>query len=299
MSADSRKSTLGTISQPLSILGMTTRIPALAYIASLWNRYSPRGKGAVPRWIGRTFGRRWHFCIETDSGCKLAVDPRHLDLFLTIRRDGAWEPWIRKACLAATRDDDVFFDVGGNVGAISCEVALARRATIVVFEPQPGLGDLIRVSAALNGIAGLCVLPFAVGDREQDVAFFLEAHALHGSLKALDASTPSVPVKMVSIDGLVESGKLEPPSVIKVDVEGGELGVFQGAVKTIRRYQPVLLFEVNENCERFGYSRQSLLTLIRSLGDYSFFKVAPGDILAAPGHRFAEFSEMYPVISED
>src|SRR2546421_735316 len=88
------------------------RSPMLLRFARFWATYGPRGKGYVPRMIGRLFGRHWKTVVRTQDGELLAVDTLNLDIYTTILRDGAWEPWILNACLAALRPSQVFYDIG-------------------------------------------------------------------------------------------------------------------------------------------------------------------------------------------
>jgi FkbM family methyltransferase len=276
----------------------SSRLPLLMRLASLINRYSPRGKGALPRWIGRTFGADWKTTIHTDSGCVLAVDPSNLDLFVTIHNEGSWEPWVRRACIAAIREGDVVFDIGANVGAICNEIGIGRNnITVKAFEPQADLAPLIVVSAALNDLDCIEVFPVAVGDHTGTACLHRPAHALHASIStARSNNRADTECPMVSLDEVVRSGRLPVPNFMKIDVEGGELSVLRGAKWLISEHRPVIVFEANDNCARLGYSRDDLFQQITSLAEYRFFEVAPGDTLAAPVSRAQEFESAYAEI---
>lgn len=269
--------------------------PAMMKFASWVNRVSPRGKGAIPRWIGKQFGRQWRTTVRTDSGCRLAVDPANLDLFVTIENDGSWEPWIRRVCQLAMADGGVMFDVGANAGAISNETALACPGiTIKAFEPQAELAELVTISAAINELDNIEVFPVAVGDHEGNVQLHKPAHALHASLATSGESSESVvDVPLITLDGSVRSGTLPPPTFIKIDVEGGELGVLKGAREILTQHHPTLIFEANESADRFGYTRDDLLSLISSTNDYVFYSIAPGDVLACPSSESGRFADHY------
>ena len=286
---------LRPIERPADVSAWLGRQPAMMRLASWLNRISPRGKGAIPRMIGRRFGSRWKATIRTDSGCRLAVDPANLDLFVTIENEGAWEPWIRSVCQTAMRGGGVMFDVGANAGAISNETALACPGiTIKAFEPQAELARLVLVSSVINELENIDVYPVAVGDHEGTVQLHQPAHALHASLESSgEAGESVVEVPLITLDGAVASGTIPPPDFIKVDVEGGELGVLKGAEGILKRYQPAVIFEANESSARFGYGREDLLGLFRRCGTYEFFWVAPGDVLACPEARVDEFSGHY------
>ena len=275
--------------------------PSIMRLASWLNRISPRGKGAIPRWIGRRFGNAWKTTIRTDSGCVLAVDPGNLDLFVTIQNEGSWEPWIRRVCILAMKNGGVMFDVGANAGAISNEVAMAcEGVTIKAFEPQAELAELVCVSAKLNGAAdAIEVFPVAVGDHCGTVQLHKPAHALHASLMTSgEAGESVVDCPLVSLDELVFSDQLPAPSFIKIDVEGGELGVLNGAKRILSTHRPVVIFEANESSARFGYDREDLLSLFCECGDYKFFWIAPGDVLACPAARASEFAEQYKELGQ-
>ncbi|MCS7469437.1 FkbM family methyltransferase [Stieleria sp. ICT_E10.1] len=286
---------LAAIQTPNDLQRWQSGQPSMMRLAAFLNRVSPRGKGAIPRFIGRRFGGRWKTTITTDSGCKLAVDPANLDLFVTIENEGAWEPWIRRVCTIAMQNGGVMFDVGANAGAISNETALACPGiTIKAFEPQVELARLVAVSAQLNGLHEIEVFSVAVGDHEGTVQLHKPAHALHASLMTSgQAGEAVVDVPLISLDWAVHSGQLPAPTFIKVDVEGGELGVLNGAQQILTKYQPVVIFEANESSDRFGYGREDLFARFRQCGDYEFFWIAPGDVLASPKRRATEFESHY------
>ncbi|MEO1524566.1 MAG: FkbM family methyltransferase [Planctomycetota bacterium] len=290
--------TLNSISPPTRSEDYNGHQPSMMKLASWLNRVAPRGKGAIPRWIGKQFGRGWKTTVRTDSGCRLAVDPANLDLFVTIENEGSWEPWIRRVCQLAMKDGGVMFDVGANAGAISNETALAcPNITIKAFEPQTELAELVTVSAAINGLDNIEVFPVAVGDHEGTVQLHKPAHALHASLATSGETNEAVvDVPLITLDGVVASGQLPPPCFIKIDVEGGELGVLQGAKQILKEHYPTLIFEANESADRFGYTRDELLSLISSANDYVFFSIAPGDVLASPRPHAERFAKHYAAL---
>lgn len=86
---------------------------------------------------------------------------------------------------------------------------------------------------------------------------------------------------MARIDTLVKTRHIPAPSVIKIDVEGGELAAFRGASETIHRHQPHIVFESDENTSRFGYTRRDLFDFLTTLAPYRFFRISPqGDELS-------------------
>jgi FkbM family methyltransferase len=279
---------------PRDTRGWTDHAPSLMRLARLWNRFAPRGKGALPRWIGRTFGRSWRTICTTDSGVKLAVEPTSLDVYLSILRHGSWEPWIARALLSVLRSGGILVDVGANVGCISLEIAAARDVRVYAFEPQGRLARAIAVSAWLSQLENVHLFSFAVGDREGTATLYLPAHSVHASLVASRRRQKSVHVSKVSIDAMVSRGAIPPPNVMKIDVEGAELQVLQGSQTTIRNHLPALLVEANANAAKFGCTKDDVLQWISDQGDYGFWQVAPSDVLAVPNRLASELDLTYP-----
>lgn len=293
--SDTAASVSPTIVSPIvpgddELRGWSETLPPLMRLAGLWNRYAPRGKGALPRWIARRGGAKWRVLCTTSTGVKLAVDPASIDVYLTILREGSWEPWITRALTAALRPRDVFFDIGANVGCISLEIAHKTGVSVFSFEPQPRLARMIAISAKLNGLEKLTVFSAAVGERSGRVMLNIPAHSVHASLAPTSGHSLAVEVPMVTLDELVESQRLPPPNVIKVDVEGAEFQVLRGARRILQAYAPILLVEANYNSQRFDYTRESILHWVAQQADYEFFLAAPGDVLCVPRARSSEFA---------
>ena len=82
----------------------------------------------------------------------------------------------------------------------------------------------------------------------------------------------SITVDLVSIDDLIAQNKIEPPNLVKVDVEGAELDVLKGMSETIKTYKPTIIYEVDDG-DRAAYERkyQELESFLQSLG----YKVIP------------------------
>jgi hypothetical protein len=64
-----------------------------------------------------------------------------------------------------------------------------------------------------------------------------------------------------TIDNLINTGKMLPPDLLKIDVEGAEQLVLAGAVKTINKYHPRIIVEFHSM-----YSTYSCMNQLKELG---------------------------------
>lgn len=182
-----------------------------------------------------------------------------------------WEASIRRVHHALTRNKNSLYDAQSieimrrvlrpdsnavDVGAfeggmLSHMVRFAPRGQHVAFEPLPEKSRAI--AAAFPGVQ---VHSLAVGDApgEADYVRVVRAPALSGlrvrpDLES-DATTEIVRVRVDTLDRVLPANRAF--ALIKVDVEGGELGVFRGAVEILRRDRPVILFECGLAAEAYG-----------------------------------------------
>ncbi|HEU4765432.1 MAG TPA: FkbM family methyltransferase [Candidatus Eisenbacteria bacterium] len=120
---------------------------------------------------------------------------------------------------------------------------IAPRGHHLAFEPNPE--KFKKLQAAFPGVR---VLPYALGERAGEVPFHraIEHPALSGLRHRAkywgeNEPTEEIRVPMETLDRVVPPD--DPLAFVKVDVEGGELGLLQGGVGLLRRWRPVIVFE--------------------------------------------------------
>lgn len=243
-------------------------------LASAWTRYAPRAKGWMPRQLSKFYGPGVRDTVRTNSGARLAVEPSTLDTYTAIAASGGrWEYHVLDACARLLRDGGTFYDIGANVGIMTTDIAkrFGNGVGVYSFEPQPKLARAVAVSARLNGFDQVHVYSVMLGETPGTGELFVPSHSIHASAVSREAGAKAVPCPVTTVDRLVETGVMPPPTLIKIDVEGAELMVFKGAVQTLQAHRPVIVFESDNNARRFGYTRRQLCDLLFNAGRYRFY----------------------------
>lgn len=154
-------------------------------------------------------------------------------------------------------------DAGANLGNHTLFFAGVMNARVISVEPQKNLATLIRNSMALNGLEEQvtvydCALGGAPGEAVLQVRSETNAGmTTTGPAGPDDPAEKRVPVR--TLDTLVSEE--EDVSLLKIDVEGGEVAVLQGAARLLERARPVLCVECADH-----QARVALETLLSEAG---------------------------------
>jgi FkbM family methyltransferase len=170
----------------------------------------------------------------------------------------------------------VFWDVGANIGFYSW-LLLGKDAELqaVLFEPDPDNAGLIAKTIQRNKLTRARLETKALSDRSGTEEFVVDPRSSATGHLQGGAEQPqqvffqekyrlseTVSVETITGDAAVAKN-VPPPDLVKIDTEGAEFRVFQGAWKTVEQFQPVIIFE------SFSETRDAILKRLESLG-YSF-----------------------------
>jgi FkbM family methyltransferase len=184
--------------------------------------------------------------IKTTDGFEMTVMPNELigrHLYLT----GEFDRAIVEILCSFAEPGDVLLDVGANLGYVSaCFLNKVPKSKILAVEPQPGIVDLLRANLLQFGDRQI-IFPFALSDRDGEVAFSINLANRGGSKIALsdDGNSVKVPVKSSveffrGIDGI---------DLVKIDVEGHEETILQASKEHLAKLQPrAIIFEAGHRC---------------------------------------------------
>lgn len=154
---------------------------------------------------------------------------------------------------------DVMVDIGANIGLFSVigSKSVGSSGKVYSFEPEPGNYALLTSNLLLNGATNVHTENLAIGDKKDTMLLQIEKNSIgsHSLIKrGQDTIEQEVKVDVVKLDDYFKDLKSEI-CVMKVDVEGYEPYVLNGAKKILARVE-YLFFEYNRTDveENFGIS---------------------------------------------
>jgi FkbM family methyltransferase len=247
------------------------QLPAPRALTRTWRRGLARVRsGRLPPMIA-TFS----------DGRRFRIDRGDL-MYQQIYRLGEYEPVVTRTIRAVLRPGDFAVDLGANHGwfALVMAHAVGPMGEVWAIEPGAAMVAALKSNLELNAELPIRVHRVAVADTSGEVLLHHFADLPHGhaSTSALgheNFDTERVPCQ--ALDDLLAETRT-PPALIKLDVEGSERAVLQGAARLLAAHASMWAVEVNhETSAAFGYTPASLLNAFPD--DHGVFRVQDGGLV--------------------
>lgn len=187
--------------------------------------------------IGDPTGASWYKKHQLDN-----EDIRHVETYLL-----------------GNESASTIFEIGCHHGLTTA--LLSKRlpnGQVHAFEALPGNLEILKRNMSLNQCDNVVPIGAAVGDRSGEIRMKSKSNS---AVLAGAARGQLVPV--VSIDDYVDQTRVVP-DILKIDVEGFEINVLEGARRTIADRRPAILIEVHtELISRYGKDPDDLWDFIQ------------------------------------
>ncbi len=176
---------------------------------------------------------------------------RHLSYIVDNR---TVEPGIAALFISICKTFEIknFWDVGANIGFYSWLVlSTQQKAKALLFEPDLENLSLIRQTISYNGITRADVIPKAVSHEIGTVDFKVDTiSGFTGGIDLNDSTFIEKNYRLKQTKVIVTTTTLDsnlsnqpPPDLIKIDVEGAEHLVLEGAKQLLEVVRPIFIFE--------------------------------------------------------
>ncbi len=182
---------------------------------------------------------------------------------------GAHEPVCTRVYLRHLREGDHVLDVGSNLGyyLILAGRAVGPTGQVIGLEPARDVYTILKRNVARSGLSNIRVFPWAAGARSEDIEFYGSEIPSWGSLirdkNLLQAQPTTVPAK--KLDDLLDEFPQFQPTMLRMDVEGGELMALEGARRLLREYRPRIFVEIHPFAFEWERAHEAILEL-RDMG---------------------------------
>jgi len=167
--------------------------------------------------------------------------------------------------LHALTADDFFVDIGANVGSYTILACAARGARGYCIEPVPTTYRRLVDNVRLNDLTSRVVsLNIGVSKSDGDLFFTTGENCTNHVIPAGASVEGATRIRVQTLDRILENNS---PNLIKIDVEGFESQVIEGARDTLANPSlHSIILELNGNGSRYGFKDAEIVASLESSG---------------------------------
>jgi FkbM family methyltransferase len=183
----------------------------------------------LPIFLGPLRGKRW----------MLAAGGKVTRIML-----GSYEPQQTALFKRHIRPGDVLLDAGAAAGYYTLlgSYLVGARGMVISIEPDPRNVNYLRQHVSANRLENVTIHPCALGSQQGIARFARGSGTGTGHL----SERGELEVEIRRLDDIVASQAVTPTH-LKIDVEGAELQVLEGAMETLRRTRPTIFLSTHSN----------------------------------------------------
>lgn len=189
------------------------------------------------------------------------------------------------------KPNELFVDVGANLGHFSLLAAGPARAEVIAIEPIPSTYRKLERNVKLNKLdERIRCLNIGLGEREGNLRFLKDRTVMNRV--ALEGEEGTIEIAVYSLDQILKG---KDPVFLKIDVEGFEYPVLKGAHQVLSNPSLMyLMLEFNDSGTKFGYSDSEVFELVTSYGFAPIrFDVTENKISFTSGYNTQKFNTLF------
>ena len=210
---------------------------------------------------GRLSDRRWVRIMRT---------------FNLAYANGDHETPVQEATCSTLENGHIFYDVGANAGFFTLlgSVLVGPTGKVFSYEPHPKTAKALLAQMRANDASNVVVRTMALSDRKGTARLADDTDSDMANLTD-DSRRRAISVGVSTLDD--EARLNGTPDVIKIDVEGAELAVLAGGMKTLASRRPILLVELHSSdlARRVDALLSSLQYELTEIGSERFIMATP------------------------
>jgi len=161
--------------------------------------------------------------------------------------------------------EDLFVDIGSNIGCFTLLACAVKGARGYCFEPVPSTYIRLLNNLQLNNLADrVKAINIGLSDKEGILSFTSDNNTTNRVIKDGAPISDAVMVKVMALDKILS---IESPTAIKIDVEGYETPVLSGSLNILRKESlNSVIIRQKGHGSRYGYNEKNIFVLMKSLG---------------------------------
>jgi FkbM family methyltransferase len=183
------------------------------------------------------------------------------------------------------KKDDIFVDIGANVGLFSliASQVVGNQGLVIAFEPGPAIFNRLLENISLNNLNNIQAINCGLSDELRELNFYISDNGFD----AWNSFAPSadnklrkkIKVNVSTLDEVLKDVDKSKIKLVKIDVEGWEKFVLKGGEFFFNNYSPIVMVEfADEYTFNAGYSVHEIYDTMVYYG-YEWHTIKNGELI--------------------
>ncbi len=164
-------------------------------------------------------------------------------------------------------NNSVFIDIGANFGLYSIYASrfIGINGQIISFEPFENNFNSLITNIKINNLSNIKAEKIAIGETNGTTELYYDEQEKNLGMVSVKFLKNSIheKVKKVSLDSYFKNNPVNKIDLIKIDIEGYEYNALLGMRDLLKKFHPILIIEILENCK----NEENIITYLERL-DY-------------------------------
>lgn len=188
------------------------------------------------------------------NGYEMNLNPEDKGISEELSMFKVHEPLNTKFLSKQLEEGMICLDVGANLGyfAFLESSKIGKTGKVIGIEPAPLTFELFKKNIKLQKFQNISSYNFAISNKEGTIDFFVSSSSnwsriIEGEDSDHGDKGTIIKIKCKTIDNFIDELQLNKLNLIRVDLEGYEFEIFEGAQKTLSKLKPMLQIEVHRD----------------------------------------------------
>ena len=192
------------------------------------------------------------------AGRKYYSKIKFFKIYLKAKTGSDYE--ISRVLLDILKDDDIFIDVGANLGQYIIRIKSKYHSGVMIYAFEPVISNYKILSKYIKSKCENVILEnYAVSDTEGPDVLYIplidsievdtQASIDYENRKMYYNDFAKQDIRKITIDNYLNANSIQRMDYLKIDTEGNDERVIRGALKSIAEFKPVIFCEDMENIE--------------------------------------------------
>jgi FkbM family methyltransferase len=219
----------------------------------------------------------------------------------TIITYGLWEQKTTQLVKQLIHETDVVIDVGANIGYFTTLFAklVGPEGKVYAFEPTHNYYNHLLENVSINDFKNIEIIKKGLSNLCQDIEISIDESSatIHQPLTNYVQSREVI--SLITLDEFILNKGISKINFIKIDVDGHEPFVLEGALKSIQKYKPIIILEISHlHYLEAGITAWDFYNKLKKWGFYIFYEDERKEILTKNEFliKCGSFSESYNII---